>query len=56
MAVFVLHLGRLEHFVALSLLACVFVIAWVVIDLRLLEVGVEVARVGAVAHVDGEIV
>ena len=50
----VLHLCRLEHFVAFSLLACVFVIAWLAVDFWLVVVRVEVARVRPIAYVDGE--
>ena len=50
----VLYLCSLEHLVALSFLARVLVIAWLTIDLRLIEVGIEIARVRPVAHVNRE--
>ena len=50
----VLHLCSLEHFIAFSLLACVFVIAWLPVDFRLVEVGIEITRIGPVAYIDGE--
>jgi len=52
--VLVLHLRSLEHLVAFSLLACRFVIARLPVDFRLVEVRVEVARIGSVAHIHGE--
>ncbi len=52
--VLVLHLCSLKHLVAFSLLACVFVIAWLAVDFRLVEIGVEVARIGPIAYVDDE--
>ena len=52
--VLVLHLCRLEHFIAFSLLACVIVVAWLAVDLRLVVVGVEIARIGTVAHIHDE--
>ena len=52
--VLVLHLCSLEHLVAFSLLACVFVIAWLAVDLRLVVVGVEVARIRTVADIHDE--
>jgi len=52
--VLVLHLCSLEHLVAFSLLACVFVIAWLAVDFRLVVVGIEVARIGPIAHIHGE--
>ena len=52
--VLVLHLCSLEHLVAFSLLACVFVIAWLAVDFRLVVVGVEVARIRSVAHIHDE--
>ena len=53
--VLVLHLCSLEHLVAFSLLACVFVIAWLAVDFRLVVVGVEVARIRPIAHIHDEI-
>ena len=50
----VLHLCGLEHSLAFVLLACVRVIAWLAIDFRLVVIGVEVARIGSVAHVHDE--
>ena len=52
--VLVLHLGRLKHLVAFSLLACVFVIAWLPIDFRLVVVGVEIARIGPITYIHDE--
>src|SRR5262249_7715813 len=52
--ILVLHLGSLEHLVAFSLLACVFVIARLAVDFRLVEVGIEIARIGPVAHIHDE--
>ena len=52
--VLVLHLCSLEHLIAFSLLACVFVIAWLAVDFRLFKVGMEVARIKAVAHIHDE--
>ena len=52
--VLVLHLRSLEHLVAFSFLARVFVIAWLTVDLRLVEVGIEVARIGPIAYVHDE--
>ncbi len=53
--VLVLHLCSLEHLVAFSLLACVFVIAWLAVDFRLVVVGVEVARIWSVANIHDEL-
>src|SRR5690349_7998976 len=52
--VLVFDLRSLEHLIAFSLLACVFVIAWLAVDLRLIEVGVEVARIRPVADIHDE--
>ena len=52
--VLVLHLCSLEHLVAFSFLARVFVIAWLTIDLWLVKVGIEIARVRPIAHIHGE--
>jgi hypothetical protein len=52
--VLVLHLCSLEHLIAFSLLACVFVIAWLAVDFRLVEVRIEVARIRPVAHIHRE--
>ena len=52
--VLVLHLCSLEHLVAFSLLACVFVIAWLAVDLRLIVVGVEVTRIRPLTHIHDE--
>ena len=52
--VLVLHLCSLEHFFAFSLLACVFVLAWLAVDFRLVVVRVEIARVRPIAHIHGE--
>ena len=54
LTVLVLHLCSLEHLVTFSLLACVFVIAWLAVDFRLVVVGIEVARIGAIAHINDE--
>ena len=53
--ILVLHLCSLEHSLAFVLLACVFVIAWLAVDLRLVVVGVEVARIRPVAHIHDEV-
>jgi len=53
--ILVLHLCSLEHSLAFVLLACVFVIAWLAVDLRLVVVGVEVARIRPVAHIYDEV-
>src|SRR5439155_9280475 len=52
--VLVLHLCSLEHSLAFVLLACCCVIAWLAVDLRLVVVGVEVARIRPVAHIHDE--
>jgi len=52
--VLVLHLGSFEHLVAFSLLACVFVIAWLPVDFRLIVIGVEIARIRPIAHIHNE--
>ena len=52
--VLVLHLCSLEHLIAFSLLACVFVIAWLAVDFRLVVVGIEVARIRSIAHIHDE--
>jgi hypothetical protein len=52
--VLVLHLCSFEHLVTFSLLACVFVIAWLALDFRLVVVGIEVARIGSIAHIHGK--
>ena len=54
MAVLVLHLCSLEHLVVFSLLTCVFVIAWLAVDFRLVVVGIEVARIRPVAYIHDE--
>ena len=54
LTVLVLHLCSLEHLVAFSLLACVFVITWLAIDFRLVVVGVEIARIRPIAHIHDE--
>lgn len=53
--VLVLHLCSLEHLVAFSLLACVFLITWLAVDFRLVVVGVEVAGIRPVAHIHDEV-
>ena len=53
-AVLVLHLCSLEHSLAFVLLACVRVITWLAVDFRLVVVGVEVTRIGSVAHIHDE--
>ena len=52
--VLVLCLGCLEHFVAFPFFARVFVIARLTINLRLVEVGVEIARIWPIAYVNHE--
>ena len=53
--VLVLHLCSLEHLVAFSLFACVFVIAWLAVDFRLVVIGVEIARIRSVAHIRDDV-
>lgn len=54
MAILILHLCGFEDFVALPLLARVFVIPWLAIDFRLIEIRIEVARVRAITYVYDE--
>ena len=52
----VFHLSSLEYLIALSLLACVFVVTWLMVDLRLVKIRVEIARIRSIVHVDVEVV
>ena len=52
--VLVFDLGSLEHLIAFSFLARVFVIPWLAVDFRLVKVGIEIARVGPIAYINRE--
>lgn len=55
-AVLVLYLCRFEHLVPFSLFACVFVIARLAVDFWLIEIGVEIAGIRPVVHINDEAV
>ena len=56
LTILVFHLGSLEYFVAFSLLASVFVVTWLMVDFRLVKIGVEIAWIRSIVHVDVEVV
>ena len=56
LTILVFHFCGLEHLVAFSLLARVFVVTWLMVDFRLIEIRIEVARIRLIVHIDIEVV